>query len=216
MDLPAVARTPRTTYCSLWPIPACSLFSHHCQLEFLIYFPVTVPLTSSNLTNNATFAAEARKQYDNDKTGPYSTPTGDFLAFLPPSVHSKASSSTHAQAAEQDGTKFLPTSTPSEVIKGYRAQHAVLNDHLLSNSSASLEIIWGDGTMILGLQHPYSRGSVQASSASIFDSPMPMQASSEIPWTWEPLFKVSDLPEHLPIHRRLLLCSPSKLSLAPM
>ncbi|KAH6867735.1 hypothetical protein B0T10DRAFT_596953 [Thelonectria olida] len=133
---------------------------------------IAAPLTSSNLTSNATFAAEARKQYDSQKKGPYSTPTGDFLAFLPLSVHSKASSSIHAQAADQDGTKYLPVDTPSEVAKGYRAQHAVLNDHLLSNSSASLEIIWGDGTMVLGLQHPYSRGSVKASSASIFDAPV--------------------------------------------
>lgn len=34
-----------------------------------------------------------------------------------------------------------------------------------------MEIIWADGTSVLGLQHPYSRGSVKAKSSNIFDSP---------------------------------------------
>ncbi|KAL6408757.1 GMC oxidoreductase [Ilyonectria robusta] len=133
---------------------------------------ITAPLTSSNLTSNATFAAEARAQYDNQRQGPYTSPTGDFLAFLPLSTYSKNSTSIHAQAVAQDGTTFLPAGTPAEVVKGYRKQQSVLNDKLPKSDSAILEAIWADGVFVLGLQHPYSRGSVKASSANIFDAPI--------------------------------------------
>lgn len=45
----------------------------------------------------------------------------------------------------------------------------ILNDKLLSDDSAILEIIWADGGMVLGLQHPFSRGSVETVSANVFD-----------------------------------------------
>ncbi|KAM5528320.1 GMC oxidoreductase [Fusarium oxysporum f. sp. phaseoli] len=125
----------------------------------------------SNLTNNATFAAEARAEYDQQKKGPLTSPTADFLLFLPLSNYTSAASDIHKQATGQDGSKFLPTGTPAEVVKGYKKQQKVLNEKLLDTQSAILEIIWADGTSVLGLQHPYSRGSVKAKSSNIFDSP---------------------------------------------
>lgn len=132
---------------------------------------VNAPIQTGNLTGNATFAAEARAEYDQQKKGPYTSPTGDFLLFLPLSNYTSSASSIHKQAASQDGSKFLPSGTPAEVVKGYKKQQKVLNDKLLDTKSAILEIIWADGTSILGLQHPYSRGSVKAKSSNIFDSP---------------------------------------------
>lgn len=99
------------------------------------------------------------------------SPTGDFLLFLPLSNYTSAASNIHKQAASQDGAKFLPSNTPAEVIKGYKKQQKVLNDKLLDTKSAILEVIWSDGVAVLGLQHPYSRGSVKAKSSNIFDSP---------------------------------------------
>ncbi|KAH7140350.1 hypothetical protein B0J13DRAFT_596606 [Dactylonectria estremocensis] len=133
---------------------------------------ISAPLTPNNLTSNATFAAEALAQYKNKKTGPYTSPTGDFLAFLPLSTYSDRDADIHSQAVAQDGTTFLPAGTPSEVLKGYKAQQSILNDKLLSTKSAVLEIIWGDGVFVLGLQHPYSRGSVKAATGCIFDAPI--------------------------------------------
>ncbi|PNP81101.1 hypothetical protein FNYG_05568 [Fusarium nygamai] len=132
---------------------------------------VNAPIQNGNLTGNATFAAEARAEYDQQKKGPYSSPTGDFLLFLPLSNATSSAADIHKQAASQDGSKFLPSGTPAEVVKGYKKQQKVLNDKLLDTKSAILEVIWADGTSVLGLQHPYSRGSVKAKSSNIFDSP---------------------------------------------
>lgn len=124
------------------------------------------------LTSNETFAAEARAQYDSQRNGPYASPGGDFLAFLPLSSYTQAGEALSSQANSQDGTTFLPQGTPAEVVKGYQAQHKVLNERLLANDSAMLELIWGDGAITIGLEQPYSRGSVKASSASTFDAPV--------------------------------------------
>lgn len=124
------------------------------------------------LQSNATFAAEARAQYDSQKNGPLSSPTGDFLTFLPLSTYSKAVDTLSSEASAQDGTTFLPSGAPAEVVKGYQAQQKVLNERLSATDSALLEIIWADGgVIVLGLQHPYSRGSLKAASSSTFDAP---------------------------------------------
>lgn len=121
---------------------------------------------------NATFAAQARQEYEAQKKGPYTSPTGDFLLFLPVSTYSDAKAELYAQAVAGNASKSLPANTPEEVLKGYQTQYDSLTNRLLSNESGNLEIIWADGVMLLGLQHPYSRGSVKASSASIFDPPV--------------------------------------------
>ena len=127
---------------------------------------------NSELTSNTTFAAEARAQYDSEKRGPLTNPTGDFLLFLPLSTFSNASDSIHAAALAADASLSLSDDVPAEVAKGYTASYESLNAKLLADDSAPLEVIWADGTIFLGLQHPYSRGSVKAPSSSIFDAPI--------------------------------------------
>jgi choline dehydrogenase-like flavoprotein len=133
---------------------------------------VNAALVPGNLTSNATFAAEARALYDAERKGPMASPTGDFLLFLPLSTYSNNSESLSSEASIQNGTAFLASDTPAEVVEGYRSQQAILDKKLLATDAALLEIIWADGVMVLGLQHPYSRGSVKAASSSIFDAPI--------------------------------------------
>lgn len=123
------------------------------------------------MTSNATYAAEARAQYDAEKRGPYTSPTADFLLFLPLSTYSNASASIQAAALAADASLSLPPDTPAEVVAAYSASYELLNDKLVAQDSAILEVIWADGVMVLGLQHPYSRGSVKAASSSTFDPP---------------------------------------------
>ncbi|KAF5661417.1 alcohol oxidase [Fusarium heterosporum] len=143
----------------------------HDHVLLAVVNTITAPLQTGNLTSNATFAAEARAQYDTQKKGPLTSPTGDFLLFLPLLNYTSAASDIHQQATAQDGAKFLPSDVPAEVVKGYKKQQKVLNGKLLDTKSAILEVIWSDGVAVLGLQHPYSRGSVKAKSSNIFDSP---------------------------------------------
>lgn len=133
---------------------------------------VTAPLTASNLTTNETYAAESRALYDINATGPYASPTADFLVFLPLQNFTENWGSIYAQAVAQDPSTYLPNDTAPEVSDGYAQQHQVLNEKLGTTDSAILEIIWADGATVLGLEHPYSRGSVKAASASIFDPPL--------------------------------------------
>lgn len=135
--------------------------------------PVTTSeITSSNLTSNATFAAEALAEYESEGTGIYSSPTGDFLLFLPLVNYTSNATSIVSAAAAQDGTQYLPADTPDEVVAGYKKQQTVLNDRLGRADAATMEFIWDTGVIVLGLQHPYSRGSVRAASNSTFDAPV--------------------------------------------
>ncbi|KAF3007539.1 hypothetical protein E8E13_006429 [Curvularia kusanoi] len=147
--------------------------SLHDHVYVMVVNAINTTLTlTSELTSNATFAAEARAQYDSEKRGPLTSPTGDFLLFLPLSTYSNASAAIHAAALASDATLSLPPNTPAEVAAGYRASYKSLNAKLVAKDSAFLEVIWADGVMFLGLQHPYSRGSVKAASNSVFDAPV--------------------------------------------
>lgn len=129
----------------------------------------TDSLVSSVLTTNTTFAAAALEEYKQSKLGPYTSPTGEFLEFLPLTTYSNASAQIHAAALKQNSATYLPAATPAEVQKGYAQEVKILNEKLLSDQSASLEIIWADGVVLLGLQHPYSRGSVETLTNNVFD-----------------------------------------------
>lgn len=133
------------------------------------------------MTTNATYAAEARAQYDNNRTGPYTRSGGDVVGYLPLSTYSSAASTLQQAAAAQDLAAFLAPGTPSEVVEGYRAVHAVLTDGIAAPDSAMVEFGWRDAGMGLTLQQPFSRGSIQAVSSSIFDAPLANPRSMENP-----------------------------------
>lgn len=62
---------------------------------------------------------------------------------------------------------------PAEVVAGYVKQEEILNERLSRDDSALLEVILDTtGAVVLGLEHPYSRGSVRAPSNSTFDAPL--------------------------------------------
>jgi choline dehydrogenase-like flavoprotein len=154
---------------------------HNLEDHVLLTTVATVTtdeVTSSDLTSNATFAAEAMAEYREQGTGPYSTPTGDFLLFLPLNTYSNASAQIAATAAANDGTQYLPADTPAEVVLGYKKQQAILAEKLTSNDSAILELIWDAGVLVIGLQHPFSRGNVKAVSSSTFD--LPVQSAGQL------------------------------------
>ncbi|XP_014552329.1 GMC oxidoreductase [Bipolaris victoriae FI3] len=143
----------------------------HVSLFVLNQLNTTIP-TAGALQSNATFAAEARKQYDDSRSGPLTSPTGDFLLFLPLSTYSNATKAILSQAIAAGPSASLPKDVPAEVARGYEAQFAALNKKLEATDAAFLEIIWADGPAVVGLQHPYSRGHVKAASSSIFDAPI--------------------------------------------
>ncbi|KAI9713855.1 MAG: hypothetical protein M1820_000585 [Bogoriella megaspora] len=129
-------------------------------------------LTRSNLTTNATFAAETRALYDTQHTGPYTASGGNFIGLLPLTTYSNIASTIQQEASAQDASSYLAAGTPSEVIEGYRAVHEVLTDRLSAPDSALVEFGWRDGGIGTSLQAPFSRGSIRAVSSSTFDAPI--------------------------------------------
>ncbi|KAH7363120.1 hypothetical protein B0T11DRAFT_282129 [Plectosphaerella cucumerina] len=145
----------------------------HDHVSVVVVAPLgNAPVGQSALTSNATFAAEARAQYDAQRQGPLTSPTGDFLHFLPLSVISDAADAISAEAAAQDPSAHLLPGTPASVAQGYRALHAELAEKLASQDSAVMEYIWADDVIVLGLQKPFSRGNVKAASGNVFDAPV--------------------------------------------
>ncbi|KAL4914876.1 hypothetical protein BDW62DRAFT_204240 [Aspergillus aurantiobrunneus] len=142
------------------------------HLHVPVVFSFDFPLTSANLTTNTTFAAESLALYNTHKTGPYADATGNFLAFLPTSNVTSKAQSIHQDAISQDPKTYLDTDTPASVQRGYAAQHKLLSAGIPASNQAQLEIIWSDGTFVLGLQHPFSRGSVRLASTDPFVPPI--------------------------------------------
>ncbi|CEL10586.1 hypothetical protein ASPCAL13703 [Aspergillus calidoustus] len=143
------------------------------NLQDHVYVPVVFsfdfPLTSANLTSNATFAAESLDLYNTHKTGPYADATGDFLAFLSTDSFTSQRDTLHRLANAQDPSTYLDADTPASVKRGYAAQHKLLTAGLAATNQAQIEVLWADGTFVLGLQHPFSRGSVRPAAASSTD-----------------------------------------------
>ncbi|KAI8940814.1 hypothetical protein NX059_002076 [Plenodomus lindquistii] len=147
-------------------------YNFHDHVSVPVINVLNTSVLTNTLTTDATFAAQARQQYDNDRTGPLTSPTGDFLLFLPLSTYSNATQAITSQATAGGAGASLPINTPREVADGYAAQFASLNKKLVAEDSAIMEYIWADGMLFVGLQHPYSRGSIKAASSSIFDAPI--------------------------------------------
>jgi hypothetical protein len=96
---------------------------------------------------------------------------GNFFAFLPLTTFSNTTAFI-SQASLQQPAQYLLPNTDSTIISGYAAQHALLTKELSSNSAANLEFIFGDKSIIPGLQKPFSRGRVSVNSTSPFASPV--------------------------------------------
>ncbi|KAG4436398.1 hypothetical protein IFR05_008121 [Cadophora sp. M221] len=144
----------------------------HDHVVLVVVDSTNETVTSGRLTRDSDFAAQARAEYDANRTGIYSSPTGDYLFFLPMSMVSNQSAAIQAQASTQDPSAFLYPNTPATVAVGYAAEHALLTQSIKSSTCASLELIYDGGACVLGLQTPFSRGEVLASSSDMFTAPV--------------------------------------------
>jgi hypothetical protein len=96
---------------------------------------------------------------------------GNFFAFLPLSTFSNSTTFISEASTQQPAQYLLPNTNPT-IISGYAAQHALLTKEISSNSAANLEFIFGDTSIIPGLQKPFSRGRVSINSTSPFATPV--------------------------------------------
>ncbi|RDW80189.1 hypothetical protein BP6252_04827 [Coleophoma cylindrospora] len=132
----------------------------------------TTEVSFNALSANATLAAEALAVYKANGTGPYSTSGSISLAFLPLGNYSNATSTITSSAGAQGASTYLANDTDATVAAGYKAQYDILVRDMDSFNIANMEFIYSDGTVVLALQHPLSRGSVKIASTDPFATPI--------------------------------------------
>lgn len=140
-------------------------------------FQSDLAYTPTNLTTNATFAAEMQALFDRTRAGPYAgahTVASMFTAadIAPPSFFTDQ---LQWQSAHLEATlAFLPReySLSPELLTGFFKQRELLLKALLSDRSTQLELpLTGDSYALHILQKPLSRGSVSIDPWDPLDGP---------------------------------------------
>ncbi|KAJ4366898.1 hypothetical protein N0V83_007427 [Neocucurbitaria cava] len=118
--------------------------------------------TPGTLASNATFFEEARKEYEQFRTGPFTPARGNQAAFLPLStVNPKGWQSLVDAVTAQDPTPYLPKQYEATLVKGFKAQQQLTAQLLARDDSAAYEFPFSSGPLGNGvLSRPLSRGTV--------------------------------------------------------
>ncbi|KAG8157431.1 hypothetical protein KVR01_012815 [Diaporthe batatas] len=138
-------------------------FQSHTSFGVAYSFGVPVFPTSADLTRNSTFAAEAQREWDTGKKGPYTAYVNSGV-WLPFPVFSNRTEEFVAKVQAQAPGQHLPGDWDPTLVAGYAVQKEVLVQQLRSLRSAWLENLFsgaaGGGAI---LQHTFSRGTVHIS-----------------------------------------------------
>ncbi|KAH7087380.1 choline dehydrogenase [Paraphoma chrysanthemicola] len=115
-----------------------------------------------DVVSNATFFAEAKKEYDEFRTGPLTPARGNQAAFLPLKVVAAEKWKGLVDAVtSQDAIPYLPATYESTLIAGYKAQQKLTADLFTRDDSAAFEFPFGGGPLGFGvLERPLSRGTI--------------------------------------------------------
>ncbi|KAI9724093.1 MAG: hypothetical protein M1812_000812 [Candelaria pacifica] len=125
-----------------------------------------------DLTNNATFNAEARQEYYSTRTGPWTAGSPNALAFLSLPSISDNSSSILGSASAQPPQQYLADVDPT-LVAGYAAQKKSLVQRLSLRYIAAYEIINNNaGSLTIAVMHPFSRGVCRITSTDPFEPPL--------------------------------------------
>lgn len=138
-------------------------FQSHTSFGFAHSFGVSVFPTQADLTRNSTFAAEARRLWDDDKKGPYTAYVNSGV-WLPLPVFSNQTEALVSKIQAQGPDEFLPSGLDPTLVAGYVIQKEILVQQMRSNESAWMEsLFFGQTTAGAILQHTFSRGTVHIS-----------------------------------------------------
>lgn len=128
----------------------------------------------AQLTNNATFRAEAIAQYQQNNTGPYAAYVVASGLFLPaPAFLQNFTQQFVKELLAQHPAGYLPTDLPRELVAGYAKQMEILLESFKSKTSAIFEHLFSGsarGTAIL--VKPFSRGFIKLNPADPLGEPI--------------------------------------------
>lgn len=124
--------------------------------------------TPATLVINATFFAEAKREYDESRTGPLTPARGNQAAFLPLKVVAPEEWKGLVDAiTAQDPTPHLPSTYDATLIAGFRAQQKLTAELLTRDDSAAYEFPFAAGPLGAGvLQRPLSRGTININTSN--------------------------------------------------
>lgn len=124
------------------------------------------------LTDDDTFADDARIDYWTNKTGPLTSSAIDGVAFPALPLVTNGSSAIVDAASAQTAQQYLPSNADPTVIAGFAKQLPTLIEALSDPNRAGYEIInANDGGLTVGNMRPLSRGTITLSSSNPFDPP---------------------------------------------
>jgi choline dehydrogenase-like flavoprotein len=130
--------------------------------------------TTNDLSTNATFLAEATKEYKQLRTGPLTPARGNQAAFLTlKTVDPEGWQSLVEAIAAQDPTPYLPAQYEETLIAGAKVQHKLTAELLARNDSAAYEFLFGAGPPGMNaLMRPLSRGIVNINTTDPSANPV--------------------------------------------
>jgi choline dehydrogenase-like flavoprotein len=128
----------------------------------------------NDLVTNATFYEEARKEYDQFRTGPLTVARGNQAAFLPLKIVAAEKWKGLVDAiAAQDATPYLPSTYGKTLLAGFKAQQKLTAELLTRDDSAAYEFPFGGGPLGSGvLQRPLSRGTININTSDPDSQPV--------------------------------------------
>ncbi|KIM21073.1 GMC oxidoreductase [Serendipita vermifera MAFF 305830] len=122
---------------------------------------------------NETWLEGERFKYDTNRTGFYTTSSGNAAAFIPLHELTNRSEELVAAYAAQDPKLQFPTGTDSTIIAGWRAQRDALVSSIRAGTVAATEYANGPTAwMGVVLIKPLSRGSITINSTDPLANPV--------------------------------------------
>jgi choline dehydrogenase-like flavoprotein len=130
--------------------------------------------TQNDLLSNATLYQEARKEYEQFRTGPLTVSRGNQAAFLPLKVVAAEKWKGLVDSiAGQDATPYLPATYDETLLAGFKAQQKLTAELLARDDSAAYEFPFSGGPLGSGvLERPLSRGTININTSDPSSEPI--------------------------------------------
>ncbi|KAI9858036.1 MAG: hypothetical protein M1824_004502 [Vezdaea acicularis] len=147
-----------------------NLQDHYLVGTFYPYNNVTH--SPADLSTNPVLNEQAREEYYNDKTGPWTAGSPNGLAFPALTAISSRAADVITSVTNQDPSTYLVADVDPTVLSGFTAQKNILIKLLGSATSAAYEIINNNvGSLTVSIMHPFSRGTCHITSSDPFQPP---------------------------------------------
>ncbi|ORY08612.1 choline dehydrogenase-like protein [Clohesyomyces aquaticus] len=143
------------------------------QPNFFAYFSLTKqPIPNPDYWRaNATYNAETWVNYTQHHGGPYTLALGNNAAFMPISAVVDDVAELIGAAKAQNPATYLPSTYTPALLKGYKAQLAIMLNHFQHDSSPAFETPFASGPFqAMSVQKPLSRGTVFLNTTDPFNS----------------------------------------------